>query len=210
MNLKIFITILFMTNPVSYAISAQEARTVEHDYHLVYIELSDNNNRMGLVNELNRLYNSFTEKGDQFISFISNAENGQLFESTNRIEELFFLIRDLNTSLPDVDHDLREITDHWNEHDITRLDENGITHHIYESLHIHYFVSPSFYDLSGEYFASKLLGVNNINDLNGNTGRVQQLFYFNANDSDDEFLAYIERKFREGLESSVHRKFITY
>lgn len=210
MNLKSPIITLFIACSVPCVLNAQESGTIERDYHLVYIELSDNNNRMGLVNNLNNLYNSFTEKDDCFISYISNALNGQFFVGSNRIEELFYLIRDLNTSLPDVDHDLRKITGYWNEEDITWLDKDGITNHIYRSLNIHYFVSPSFYDLSGEYFASKILGVNNINELNGNTGPVKEYFYFNKNDADDEFMAYIERKHQEGLNNSIYRKFITY
>lgn len=210
MVLKSFILTSFFSISTVCALNALDTITVDHDYHLVYIELSDNNNRMGLVNQLNNLYNSFTEEGDHFISYISNARKGELIEGSKRIEELFYMIRDMNTTHPDLDYDLRKITEYWNTNDITWLDNDGITHHIYRELHVHYFVSPSFYDLSGEYFSSKLLGVNNINELNANTGSVHQYFYFNKNDADDEFMSYIERKQRQGLKNSVDQKFNTY
>ncbi len=208
--MRILILGLLFFHSVSNVIHAQESKMNEHDYHLIYIELSNNNNRMGLINELNGLFNSFTANGDSFISYLSNAENGKFFIGSNRIEELFYLIGDLNISLPNVEFDLRKIINYWNENDITYLDDDGITHHLYRSLKIHYFVSPSFYNLSGEYFASKLLSINNLNELNGNTSQVQQVFYFNADDTDNGFLSYVERKYKEGLETSVNRKFITY
>lgn len=210
MKLKVLILASSISISAFCALSAQDTITINHDYHLIYIELSDNNNRMGLVDQLNSLYNSFTEKGEHFVSYISNARNGHFFMDSDRIEELFYLIRDLNTSLPDVDYDIRRITNHWNEDEITWLDTDGITHHIYQKLCIHYLVSPSFYDLSGKYFASKLLGANNLNELNGNTNQVHQYFYFSANDADDQFMTYVEREFRNGFDRTVHKQFITY
>lgn len=165
---------------------------------------------MGLINELNNLYNTMISKGDSFVSYLSNAENGKFYPGVDQELELFSFIGDLNTSLPDVDFDLRKIISYWNEDDITYLDQDDVTHHLYQNLSIHYFVSPSFYDISGEYFASKLLDINNLNDLNGNIESVAQIFYFNALDTDDDYLSLVKRKYLEGFEKFVERKYVTY
>ena len=65
-------------------------------------------------------------------------------------------------------------------------------------------------DIADEHLSSKLLSINNINALNENAGRVQQLFYFNADDADNEFLSHAVRKYEQGVEKSVARKFFTY
>jgi len=207
MRILTFSILLFLT---SMNISAQDLIKNKCEYHLIYIELSANNNRKGLSDRLNSLIKGYSEQGDSIVSYLSNAENGRFYIGTLRIEELFSLIGDINIALPDVELDLRKITNYWNEHDITFLDKNGITHLKYQGLKIHYFISPSFYELADEHFASKLLAVNNINEYNKNTDEVQQLFYFNREDIKDDYLEYIQKQHELGLETSIERKFLTY
>ena len=191
-------------------IVAQSLHTRGKDYHLVYVELSDNNNRMGLINDLNTTIQKCINRGDDVVCYLSNSENGKFFTGSEQIDELYFIIGDVNISIPDIEYDLERIISFWNENDVTTLDQDGVTHIMYDKLYIHYYVSPSFYNLSGKDFAFKLLAINNINEINGNTGQAHQMFHFNHGDTDAGFLEFINRNQEGLLEDNISQEFLTY
>ena len=149
---------------------------------------------MGITYRLRTLYDELLFKGDDFLTYLSNSDRGLFYRADEDINNLFLQIRDMNISLPNAEYDLRRIVQQWNETDIASQDTSNVTHLDYKNLVIHYFISPSFYNLSSDQITFKLLNVMNLNKVNGNSGQVQLRFYFNRDDVDRIFEETIKEK----------------
>lgn len=189
---------------------SQDYPAFQKEFHLVYVELSNNNNRMGITYKLRTLYDELLFKKDDFATFLSNSDRGQFYISDEYINDLFLQIRDMNISLPNAEFDLRKIVEYWNNNDIVSQDSADITSLDYKNLVIHYFISPSFYDLSSDQISFKLLNVMNLNESNHNAGQVQLKFYFNRDDVDNFFEQAISDRENRWDQNPYGYKYETY
>lgn len=207
--------LLFLLIPLNAGVAISQDRKVnsEHNYHLIYLDISENRNRQNLTTATLGLLDDVLQSGDVFHLFFSNGHLPEIFQSGKNFtakdrDRLVELLQHAIPSPPNINFDKDNLLNIWDSTDIKGITADNRTLLLYERLYLHYFISSGLFRLQEEELVDRLLLVKDLTRKHIDPGKIYIKFYF-----DNEFKESFLRRQKQIFESNpagYNYEFISY
>jgi len=181
-------TALFTLLLCSYSFAQNSMSRYNKDYHLIFIDLSQSKDRQSLTREVSELIDSIKESKDDFLLYLSNGDHPEMIGTavgSTDIRDILSSLQTLNTSTPKADFDRDSILNMWGRNDLIGYDIENSASLNYNNIHLHYFISSVFFDLSENEIIYRMLLIKDLTKAHIiDPKRININIYFDGREAD--------------------------